>query len=98
MTPTFQPINLYPLACQWCPQATEAGAAEDPAVVSELRQELEEVCEEASSTKEELSLYKERSDKLQEELLVREHPALFSSDDRILVLLKDSKLKSNGCS
>ena len=46
---------------------------EDPAVVSELRQELEEVREEASSTKEELSLYRERSDKLQEELLVREH-------------------------
>ncbi|XP_041932184.1 A-kinase anchor protein 9 isoform X3 [Alosa sapidissima] len=53
-------------------EASDAGVEEDPAVVSELRQELEEVREEASSTKEELSLHRERSDKLQEELLARE--------------------------
>ncbi|KAL2080293.1 hypothetical protein ACEWY4_024086 [Coilia grayii] len=53
-------------------EASEGGAEEDSAVMQELRQELSEVREEASSTKVELGLYRERSNKLQEELLARE--------------------------
>ncbi|XP_030644356.1 A-kinase anchor protein 9 [Chanos chanos] len=53
------------------PQAL-ADKSEESVAVSELRQELQQVRDEATATKEELSSYRERSHKLQEELQIKD--------------------------